>query len=58
VLISGRRKLERNLSDAILRQRAEQSIDETSHPAFREGAKTIAGSTISRPTRQARSVLV
>jgi 4-hydroxyphenylacetate 3-monooxygenase len=43
VLISGQRKLERMRDGRIVYIGAERVDDITSHPAFREGAKTIAG---------------
>jgi 4-hydroxyphenylacetate 3-monooxygenase len=43
VLISGQRKLERMRDGRIVYIGAERIDDVTSHPAFREGAKTIAG---------------
>jgi 4-hydroxyphenylacetate 3-monooxygenase len=43
VLISGQRKLERMRDGRIVYVGAERVDDVTSHPAFREGAKTIAG---------------
>jgi 4-hydroxyphenylacetate 3-monooxygenase len=43
VLISGQRKLERMRDGRAVYVGAERVDDVTSHPAFREGAKTIAG---------------
>jgi len=43
VLISGQRKLERMRDGRIVYIGAERVDDITSHPAFREGAKTVAG---------------
>ena len=43
MLISGQRKLERMRDGRIVYIGAERVDDVTSHPAFREGAKTIAG---------------
>jgi 4-hydroxyphenylacetate 3-monooxygenase len=43
VLISGQRKLERMRDGRVVYIGAERVDDVTSHPAFREGAKTIAG---------------
>ena len=43
VLISGQRKLERMRDGRAVYIGAERVDDVTSHPAFREGAKTVAG---------------
>ncbi len=43
MLISGQRKLERMRDGRVVYIGAERVDDVTSHPAFREGAKTIAG---------------
>ncbi len=43
MLISGQRKLERMRDGRAVYIGAERVDDVTSHPAFREGAKTVAG---------------
>lgn len=43
MLVSGQRKLERMRDGRVVYIGAERVDDVTSHPAFREGAKTIAG---------------
>src|ERR1700709_961619 len=43
MLISGRKKLERMRDGRVVYIGAERVDDVTSHPAFREGAKTVAG---------------